>query len=312
MPHPCGAAAWKWPHSGGQTRRSVLLWRKAELVEVGDGVGHGPEADFAAGEEGVVPTLKNAAMVHVDLEAIAARGDLEDAPGVRGNLVTDTGHEGHTLAVLHFEDLDVFLQGVGAGQIVIVGVAVAPDDTAGLHLASGDRFDAHADLAIAEGGVVENGQGTTIAHRVGGDLREDIGLGGGSQVLDDLPAGGAPVVGHGDGPLGRSLAQLLVIEGDDSTGGCRQAEGEQPAECPHTEPLRGNGAISNLTLDSVVAHHQVVRRRPHQVFTSVAVTITAPPARDHGVGRSPWTSQVQTGFMAGSTWSMVVASKAGT
>src|ERR1039457_3656587 len=171
MPHPCGAAAWKWPHAGGQTRRSVLLGGDAELVEVSDGIGHGPEADFAAGEEGVVPTLKNAAVVHVDLEAIAAGGDLEDAPGVTGNLVTDADPEGHTLAVLHFEHLDVFLQGVGTGQIVIVGVAVAPDDSAGLHLASGDRLDAHADVAIAEGGVVENGQGTTVAHRVGRDLR---------------------------------------------------------------------------------------------------------------------------------------------
>src|ERR1039457_7472414 len=130
MPHQCGAAAWKCPNSGGQTRRSVLLWGETELVEVGDGVGHRPEANFAAGEEGVVPTLKDAAVVHEHLEAIAARADLEDAPCVGGNLVTDTGHEGHTLAVLHFEYLNVFLQGVGAGQIVIVGVAVAPDDSA--------------------------------------------------------------------------------------------------------------------------------------------------------------------------------------
>src|ERR1019366_5450700 len=158
----------------------------------------------------------------------------------------------------------------------------------------------------------EDRQGKTVAHRVGRDLREDVGLGGGGQVLDDLPSRGVAVVGHGDGPFERGLTQLLVIEGDHSAGSGRHAEGKQPAPCPHTTPLRGNRAILKLTLDSVVAHYAIDRRRPHQVLTSVAETITAPPARAHGVGRSPGTSHVQTGFMAGSSCSMVVASKAGT
>ena len=68
---------------------------------------------------------------------------------------------------------------------------------------------------------------------------------------------------------------------------------------------------SHSPYDSVVAHY-VVRRRPHHVLTSVAETITAPPARAQEVGRSAYASQVQTGLMAGSSWSMVVASKAGT
>ena len=42
-------------------------------------------------------------------------------------------------------------------------------------------------------------------------------------------------------------------------------------------------------------------RRPNHVLSRVAETITTPPARAHGVGRSPCASQVQTGFMAGSS-----------
>src|ERR1035437_4800618 len=34
-------------------------------------------------------------------------------------------------------------------------------------------------------------------------------------------------------------------------------------------------------------NYVVARRRPHQVLSSVAETITAPPARAAGVGRSP-------------------------
>jgi len=52
---------------------------------------------------------------------------------------------------------------------------VAPDESAGLHFAPGDRFDTHADLAIAEGDVVEDRQGKTIARRIGRDLREHVG-----------------------------------------------------------------------------------------------------------------------------------------
>src|ERR1017187_4988855 len=92
-------------------------------------------------------------MVHVDLEAIAARRDLEDAPAVAGDLMVDAGHERLTAAILHFEYLDVGIEGVGARHVVIIFVAIPPDDSAGLHVVPGDRFEAHADIAIAEGGV---------------------------------------------------------------------------------------------------------------------------------------------------------------
>ena len=231
--------------------------------------------------------------------------------------MVDSGHQRLADAVLHLKYLDVLFQGIGARQIVIVFVLVSPDDPAGLHLAPGDRFEAHAHLAIAEGGVIENRQGIPVAQRVCRNLRQHIRLGGRRHILDDLPTGRPPVIGHGHRPFGRSLAQRTVIEGDDSAGGCREAESHQPGQCPHTCTRRGNGAKSTLTLIPVVAHcYSRWRRRqpqslvsfgpprafvlvlrvllaprdavrPNHVLTSVADTITTPPASAQAVGRSP-------------------------
>src|ERR1039458_8438605 len=56
---------------------------------------------------------------------------------------------------------------------------------------------------------------------------------------------------------------------------------------------------------------QLRRTRPRHVFTSVAERITAPPPIAHPDGISPCSHHVQNGLIAGSSCSIVVASKIG-
>ena len=91
------------------------------------------------------------------LERIAKRnGDLQDGPVIAGNIVFDSVDQRNVAAVFHFDDGDRFLGNIGAGEVVIVGIAIAPDETAAGILVAGDRLDADADLAVAETDAVEN------------------------------------------------------------------------------------------------------------------------------------------------------------
>src|SRR5262245_55727983 len=82
-------------------------------------------------------------------------------------------------------DRDVILEGVGARDIVVIGVLATPDHSASLVFLTGDGFELHFDEAVFEAGVVFN------ANRVGGNagLFEDVGFAGGRVVGNDFPFG---------------------------------------------------------------------------------------------------------------------------
>jgi hypothetical protein len=89
--------------------------------------------------------------------------------------VAGTGKQRDTLSVLHLVHGDVFLKHADADQIVVVLVAIAPHQTATLHLVAGYGLHAHADVAVAKGHVLQNCQWNTIGAAVGGELRQDVG-----------------------------------------------------------------------------------------------------------------------------------------
>src|SRR5213075_1629017 len=131
----------------------------AEVVEVHDGVRDGGDADAARPGEGAVSPLDYAAVIDVHLEAAASGDDFQDAPRVHRDLVLDACHDRRPAPVLDAKHGDSLVHRVGAEQVIVVLVEVAPDQAAALVLAAGDRLDTDAEVAVAQGDAVEEREG---------------------------------------------------------------------------------------------------------------------------------------------------------
>src|ERR1035438_9170443 len=95
-----GSPACRFP-SGNRAcrRRRGLLRIYAEIVEVGNRIGHRPQAEPAGPAEGLIVGLQNAAMVDVDLETGATHRNFENVPGIRLDVVRHGGGDRQALAI---------------------------------------------------------------------------------------------------------------------------------------------------------------------------------------------------------------------
>src|SRR5207244_1141889 len=112
-----------------------------EVVEVGDRVGLGPQADLAGLGEGLVLGIDDLLAVPVDLEVVPAGLGAQLVPGAAADGPVPAC-ELAALALHHVIQAHVVLQGVGARDVVVVLVPVAKDQTAGLVHLAGDRLAA--------------------------------------------------------------------------------------------------------------------------------------------------------------------------
>jgi hypothetical protein len=99
---------------------------------------------------------------------------------------------------------------------------------------SGDGLEANADVAIAHRRRIQNGERVTVSDGIGGDLREDVGLGGRSLVFEDLPFRGRAVIGHRDGPAWGRFADGLAVKSDNRPAGSKKVQRENQKQRLHS------------------------------------------------------------------------------
>src|SRR5882672_9032030 len=180
----------------------------AEVVKEGRAVSFGPKADFAGVFEGVIFPDKGFLAVEGDYEVAILEIHPQGVPAAGSDFGKNAFLFG-ALAAYGVVDGDVVFEGVGAGDIIVVGIFAAPNDAAGLVFLAGDGLELHFDKAVLETGVVFDADG------IGGfaGLFEDVRLAGSGVVGNDLPFGFA-FAGFGGRPAGRWSAGFEVIEVD--------------------------------------------------------------------------------------------------
>src|SRR6266581_6641529 len=154
-------------------RWSVAL--DGEVVELDHGVRLRPEPDLAGLFEGLVLRVEHLVAVVPDGEVITDGLHLERVPGV-GSHLDALVQERAPAAIDRVVDGAVVLVGVAAGDVVVVGVLVTPDETEALVDLAGQRPrpDAEGDVSVA--GVLEHRHREAVVRRVGAFLEEDVVL----------------------------------------------------------------------------------------------------------------------------------------
>src|SRR5438552_18013883 len=146
-----------------------------EVVELDHGIRLGPEADLPGLLEGVIRPVEDAVAVEEDHESVARGLDPHRVPGVRRDLQVLVA-ELPPAAIDHVIDAAVVFQGIATGDVVIVGVPVAPHQAETLIHVAGERARADAQRHVLVRSVLEDGDGKAIVGRVGALLDEDVVL----------------------------------------------------------------------------------------------------------------------------------------
>src|SRR5260221_1516325 len=177
-----------------------------EIIKQRGAVGFGPEADFASVLEGVIFPYESPLAVKGDDEIVVFKVNAQGVPFVGSDFRVDA-FLFTALAVYGVVDGDVAFEGIGAGDVIVVGIFATPEDAAGLVFLAGKGLELHFDKAVFEVGILFD------ADRVGGfaGLFQDVGFAGSGIVGNDFPFGLA-AAGLRGGPAGRWRAGLEVVE----------------------------------------------------------------------------------------------------
>src|SRR5450759_2534495 len=98
-------------------------------------------------------------------EEVPMKADTQSGPGLLGNPVfhpVGVRHgsfwrKGHPLTVLHFVEHNVTFKRVGANDVIVIRIAVAPHQTRSLVHCPGHRFEFDGDGTVFEAGAIPNG-----------------------------------------------------------------------------------------------------------------------------------------------------------
>src|SRR5438094_7178486 len=117
-----------------------------------------------------------------------------------------TGENWDPMALFHLVHSDGPGQGVGGRDVIVVLVAVAPDESAAL-VVSRYELEAHTDFAVAKAEPVQHGERPAVAGWVIRNLRQNVRLSARGLVSANFPSRRRPVIGHGNRPARRRLSQ---------------------------------------------------------------------------------------------------------
>jgi len=205
-----------------------------KIVE-GDGCTRaGPEPGFSRDGNGIVHGVKELAITEEYANPGAAEDHFDDVPLTVAHVVLETygarlspeHGNGPRLPVLNMKQSDIVFIGAELQQIVVLPVLVTPDEAGGSGppLSAG-KFELDAEIAIAAGHLVENGEGGPgLARRW--NPREHGWAAGRGIIEADLPAlRGRPTRGKAPGLLIVEIdcvaQQAEVTEGDQGRGDSR-------------------------------------------------------------------------------------------
>ena len=125
-----------------------------EIVEEGDGIGFGPEADFAGVGMGGVIGLENVFAIENHGEVIGRKIYAQGVPLI-GRDWQVGAFELRALAFDVMVNTDVVLEGICARHVIIVRVFAAPYDATRLVFFAGDGFEFHFDEAVLHTGPMD-------------------------------------------------------------------------------------------------------------------------------------------------------------
>src|SRR5437588_2405463 len=162
---------------------SSLFRAVAEVVEGGDAVGFGPHADGARAGNVVVVELDVGLAVQRDANAPAGELYAQRMPGIgrNGRIRILERPAAPRLGVV---ERDVVFKSIGAGDVVVVGVLPAPEDTARPVLGPGEGLELHFHEPVLDGGLEPDAPGKGSRAR----LLQDVRLARRRRVALDCPA----------------------------------------------------------------------------------------------------------------------------
>jgi hypothetical protein len=173
-------------------------------VELDDGIGLRPEPDLPGVLERVVGPVEHPVPVLEDDEVIAGGLELHRVPGALGHF--DGLPSELTPAAAHdVIDPAVVLEGVAAGDVVVVRVPVSPDEAETLVDLPGERPRPYAQDDVLVGAFLEHGDGEAVIGLVRALLDENMVRGPAPLDADQPPplratAGPAELEAGGRGP----------------------------------------------------------------------------------------------------------------
>src|ERR1039458_274986 len=137
-----------WRTRADLESRPTLLPCNAEIVEVRDAVGFGPQANLAGLAERGVQHLEQAPVIEIDAEQRTPKLHLQHAPLIQrhGMFHAEAFRrrasrlERRALSVLNLVQDDAVLQRVGAHDVVVVRIAVAEHQPSGAILLARHRL----------------------------------------------------------------------------------------------------------------------------------------------------------------------------
>ena len=152
-----------------------------EVVEGGHAVGLRPEPHAARGFERVVVDYEEMLAVDEHLKARTPGNEAKLAPLPGGDIhhlairkrPAPLGLQVNALPLLDFVEHDIVLERVGAHDVVVVLVLIAPNNAARLVNCSGDGLKSDADIDVGGTERFVDGDGKAIVCLVATGLREN-------------------------------------------------------------------------------------------------------------------------------------------
>jgi hypothetical protein len=156
-----------------------LLRRDYEVVEKTLRIGFGPQADFAGLGKGSVPRFEVLFAVQKALNVIARLLDGNRVPGARGYLDALLSSELNAFAGDNLVHAEIVFKRIHPGDVVIVCILVAPDESASLIVLAPKSFERSLEPQILVArflgdAKVKKGIGAFFRFRVLGLLSDNV------------------------------------------------------------------------------------------------------------------------------------------
>ena len=144
-----------------------------QIIEVGDGIGFRPDANLAGLTEGCVSGVHDLLSIPKDNEPLTTRFNPQCMPHPAGDSSTPTGQL-PAASVHHTIESHILFKGVGSGEVVVILVLVAEDESACLVPCTRDWLTLHGEPEVRQRRFISHSQWESKVCRVRIDLGQNL------------------------------------------------------------------------------------------------------------------------------------------